>query len=261
MKDGRHRFVRLVWFAPASIVLSSMFVACESSDSSSPSVTSPDAGSFASPDAATDSPPAQDATTDAAQDAIADAGKDAFVAVHADVTKDFSTVANPNGAWTFGYSLGDPTADAGGIVVFSTVSNATPNIPSWYDPANVVLGAPSAWRNDSAATVSGIVPGEFAVHPGNAGEYAIVRWTAPAAGVYSVTLQFKTGDTGDTNGLLLHKGVALVTEGSTSTDAVHELDVTLAAGDHLDVAVGSKGDFLFDSTPVHFTIHSAGSDP
>ena len=56
------------------------------------------------------------------------------------------------------------------------------------------------------------------------------------------------------------QGVALVTEDSTSTDAAHELDVMLNAGEHLDVAVGSKGDFHNDSTPVHFTIRNAGSD-
>lgn len=258
MKDGRPRFVRLACLGFTSIVLASMFIACESDPSSPFVATSPDAASFSADAAATDSSSVQDAATDA----IRDAGKDAVVAVNADVAKDFSTIANPNGAWTYGYSLGDPTAaDAGAIVVYSAVSNATPDIPAWYDPANVNLGAPAAWRNDSTVTNTNIAPGEFAMHPGNAGEYAIARWTAPAAGVYAVTLQLKAGDSGDTNGLLLHNGVALVTEDSTSTDAIHQLDVTLAAGDHLDVAVGSKGDFLYDSTPVHLTIRNAGADP
>lgn len=264
MKNGRHRFVRLAWFGLTSIALASMFVACESSESAprSPVVTSNDASFEAAPtepaDAGADSSPEKDATIDV----IADVGKDAFVAVHADVTTEFSTLANPTGAWTYGYTHGDPTgADAGALVVFSTVSNATPMIPAWYDPMNVNLGAPAAWRNDSAAADSNIAPGEFAMHPGNAGEYVIVRWRAPAAGAYTVTLQFKTGDSGDTNGLLLRNGVVVLTEDSTSTNAVHELDVTLAAGDYLDVAVGSKGDFLFDSTPVHLTIRTSGSDP
>ncbi|AKV00150.1 hypothetical protein AKJ09_06813 [Labilithrix luteola] len=264
MKDGLQRFVRLGWFGLASMVLSSSFVACES-DSTSPLQTSPDAASSEYPAPANNSSSAQDAASDAiadAADASADAGKDAFVAVHADVTTDFSTLANPNGAWTYGYSLGDPrAADAGPLVVFSAVSDAAPDTRSWYDPANSVLGAPAAWRNDSTATNNGVAPGEFSLHPGNAGEYAIVRWTAPAAGAYAVTLQFKAGDSGETNGLLLHNGVALVTEDSTSTDAVHELEVTLAAGDHLDAAVGSAGDFHFDNTPVQLTIRSAGSDP
>ena len=253
--DGPHRLVRLVSFALTSVMLSSLFVACEGeSNSSSTLAPSPDAARFEPP---TGSSPGHDAATNP----LADAGKDATVAVRADVTTDFATIANPNGAWTYGYALGDPTAaDAGAIVVFSAVSNATPSVPAWYDPANSVLGAPAAWRNDSTATANGILPGEFAMHPGNAGEYAVARWTAPAAGAYTVTLRFKAGDSGDTNGLLLHNGVPLVTEDSTSTDAVHDLVVTLAAGDRVDVAVGSKGDFRFDSTPVHLTIRSADVD-
>lgn len=263
MKDGRLRFACLGWFGLSSIAFGSSFVAC-GSDSSSPLAASPDASSAEAAPPTNNSSSGKDAGTDAhadTPDAVADAGKDAAVVVHADVTTDFSTLANPNGAWTYGYSVGDPTAaNAGPLVVFNAVSDAAPDIKSWYDPANSVLGAPAAWRNDSTATNNGIEPGEFAVHPGNAGEYAMVRWTAPAAGTYAVSVQFKAGDSGDTNGLLLHNGVALVTEDSTSTDTVHELDVTLTAGDHLDVAVGSEGDFHFDSTPIHFTIRSAGSD-
>lgn len=72
------------------------------------------------------------------------------------------------------------------------------------------------------------------------------------ADLYAISIQLEAGDTGDTKGLLLHDGVAIVTEDSTSTDAVHDLDVTLATGDHLDAAVGAKGNFLFGSPPVHF---------
>lgn len=232
-----------------SSALFSTIIACVD-DPLSPSATLPDAGGSASPDAAKDSTTGRDASADAA-----------VVAVDADVSTDFSTLANPNGAWTYGYSRSDPTGgDAGAFVVYTAVSAATPDIAGWYDPANVNLGAPAAWRNTSAVINTSVAPGEFAMHPGMAGEYAIVRWTAPAAGSYAVTLQFKTGDTGDTNGFLVHNGVALVTEATTSTEAVHELEVALAAGDHLDVAVGSKGDFSYDSTPVHLTIRSAGSD-
>jgi hypothetical protein len=250
MKDGR-----LASFGLTSLMLIGVFVACESSESGTAVDTSLDAGSVSLADAATTTPPV------VVHDASVDATVDEGVVVVADVAKDFATRANPNGTWTYGYSVADPrSADAGALVVFSAVSTATPDIPAWDDPSNIVLGAPAAWRNDSAATNTSIAPGEFALHPGQAGEYAVARWTAPAAGVYAVMVQFKTGDTGDTNGLLLHNGVALVTEDSTSTDTVHELQVTLAAHDHLDAAVGSKGDFLYDSTPVHFTIKSVGAN-
>lgn len=258
MNHGSHRFRHVVSFALTSAVVSAAVFACDPDpDPGSPLTTGADAGRF---DASSDPSPPQDA----ASEPVVDAGNDASPApsVRADVTKDFATTANPNGAWTYGYSLGDPrAADAGALVVYSAVTNATPSIPAWYDPANSVLGAPAAWRNDSAGAVNGIQPGEFAMHPGNAGEYAVARWTAPSAGSYVVTVQFKAGDSGDTDGLLLHNGVALVTEVSTSTEAVHDLTVTLAAGDRLEAAVGPKGDFRFDSTPVRFSIRSAGLAP
>lgn len=254
--------VSFAWFVLAVSGACAAAVACGDGSGSAP-----DAPSVATPDAApapTPTPPADastEAASDAASEAAPDAAPDATAGVQADVTKDFATAANPNGAWTYGYTRDVPTApDAGALVVFSAVSN-DPVVPSWYDPANVQLGAPAAWRNDSAAVANGVAPGEFAVHPGNAGEYAVVRWTAPAAGVYAITLQFKEGDTGDTDGLLLLNGVALVTETSTAAGTLHELQRTLAAGDRLDVAVGPKGDFRFDSTPLRFLVRSVVGEP
>lgn len=245
---GKRRLGRFVCVGFASVVATAACVGDQ---------TSSDAGLDAA--VAPDATPEKDAT--APVEAAADVAAEAAAPVHADVAADFSKTSNPNGAWTYGYSLGDPTAkDAGALVVFSDVATNPPEYPRWYDATNVVLDAPSVWRNDSNADRYGVASGEVAMHPGNAGEFAVIRWTAPVAGTYSVMVQFKTGDTGDTNGLLLHDGVALVTEDSTSTDAVHELDVTLAAGDHLDVAVGPKGSYLSDTTPVHFTIQSAVAD-
>jgi len=254
MKNSGGRFIRGAWFGFASVVLGSAFVACSSS-STSPTTTTPDAGTTTTTD---------DSSTFAGDSSVADSSmadgnvtSDASV-VRADVTADFSAMANPNGAWTYGYTLGDPSAaDAGALIVYSGTSTATLGVTSWVDPTNSVLGAPSAWRNDSASTLAGIAPGEFALHPGQAGEYSIARWTAPAAGTYAVTVQFKTGDMGDTNGLFLRNGVVLTNDESTSAETVHTLNVTVAAGDHLDVAVGNKGDFYYDSTPVRFIIDSA----
>ena len=33
-------------------------------------------------------------------------------------------------------------------------------------------------------------PGRLSFHPGSKGEYAVVRWTAPQAGVYDVQVGF-----------------------------------------------------------------------
>lgn len=226
--------------------------ACESD-------TSPSGASF---DAGADGTftPTPTPTADAAADARApeDGGAPDVVEapVSADFATDFSNVANPSGAWTFGYTAGSPEGDGGALVAFTTPKEST-GYHLWIDPTHVNLDAPSAFHNASNSTINGVAPGEAGLHPGSVAEYAVARWTAPRAGTYAVKVQFKEGDQGDTNGLLLHNGVVLVNEASTSTNAVHDLTVTLAAGDKLDVAVGNKGDFLYDSTPVIFSIRSS----
>ena len=221
-----------------ALAIAAAAAACGSETSSSPAVLLDASGvdgsttDSGSPDAVVDTP---DAT------------------VVADITSDFSLAANPNGAWTYGYIPDGPaigSGDAGALIVFSAVNGGL----SWYDPSNVVLGAPAVFRNDTDASVVFTEPGEFAMHPGNAHEYVVSRWIAPAAGTYAISIQFKAGDQGETNGLLLHNGIAILTEDSTSTNAVHDVTVNLAAGDALDVAVGSKGGFDYDTTPVHLTI-------
>jgi hypothetical protein len=224
-----------------------LIAACEDSSSS------PVVASDASIDAQRSTPPVEDAR--APDDVAAPDVVDAAV-VSADLVADFSSTANPSGPWTFGYTLASPEGDAGALIPFTTPSSSM-NVDLWIDPTHVNLNAPAIFHNGSNSAVNGVAPGEVALHPGSVQEYAIARWTAPVAGKYAVKVQFKEGDSGDTNGLFLHNGVVLVNEASTSTNAVHDITVTVAAGDTLDVAVGNKGDFNFDSTPVVLSIHTA----
>ncbi|MBX3206190.1 MAG: hypothetical protein KF764_14055 [Labilithrix sp.] len=228
-----------------------LIAACEDSSSS---VESFDASTDAQFTLDAPTTPVEDAQPpkDVAAPDVADAA-----VVSADLALDFSSTANPNGAWTFGYTMSSPAGDASALIPFTTPTAPATDIDLWFDPTHVNLDAPSAFHNRSNSTVNGVAPGEAGLHPGSVQEYAVARWTAPVAGKYAVKVQFKEGDQGDTNGLLLHNGVVLVNEESTSTNAVHELNVTLAAGDTLDVAVGNKGDFIYDSTPVIFSIRTA----
>lgn len=229
-----------------------LIAACEN-DASSPAPAP-----VASFDASTDAPgapprPVEDAR--APEDAAAPDVADAAV-VSADLALDFSNTANPNGAWTFGYTMSSPEGDAGALIPFP-MQKESMDVHLWFDPAHVNLDAPGVFHNASNVAVNGVAPGEVALHPGSVQEYAVARWTAPFAGKVAVKVQFKEGDQGDTNGLLLHNGVVVFSEDSTSTNAVHDVQVTVAKGDTLDVAVGNKGDFNYDSTPVIFSIHTA----
>lgn len=181
-------------------------------------------------------------------DGAADAADSAAPLKRYDVNKDWSTTANPNTPWTYGYTrtLGAADAgDAGALVTFSTFSGGT-----WNDPSNISLGAPSVWRNETASTQYGVAPGELSAHPGSLGEYTVIRWTAPASGMAIVHVAFGAGDIGDTDGYVLHNGVTLFHDAQTGSNPVHDTTVAVVAGDHLDVAVGPNGSFTYDNTPV-----------
>lgn len=249
------------FFGVGAIALGSayVFVACGGSTADSDG-SSDDGGihlpadSGAHGDAATpsDAGVPQDGST---SDAHVDTDAGYFTANYA---TDFSTSTNPVGAWTYGYSIGAPGGDASALIVYPNVTTSS-DVTCWYDENDVSLGAPAACINGSATTTStGVLPGEAALHPGEHGEYSIARWTAPVAGSYVVHTQFKTGDTGETDGMLVHNDTVLWSVATTSDNPVDDRTVTLAAGDTIAVAVGyGDGSFLYDTTPVIFTIHTA----
>lgn len=208
-----------------------------------------DASSQRDASASNDASPTDASTPD--EDAGVDAGQ-----IEASLATDFSATSNPTGAWSYGYSLAAPASDASALIVYPSELSES-GVDCWYDADNVALGAPAVCYNGSdVATATGVAPGEAALHPGQNGEYSIARWTAAAAGSYAVHVQFKAGDQGETTGFLVHNGTVLWSVDATSSDPTDERTVTMAAGDTLDVAVGSDDTFLYDTTPVIFTIHS-----
>ena len=216
-------------------------------------------------DAAADTATIKDAETDVATVDASDAGAadaadaDGPHVVAYDAVRDYSHTANPNGPWSYGYTPafeGDGgSSDGGSLKVFSTNAVLSAGQPSiWYDPTNVVSGAPCGWRNEGDAGQYGVSPGQVSFHPGAAGEYTIVRWKAPTAGTFNVHVKFFAGDTGDTEGFLVHQGITLIHDAHTDTNPTHDLAVTVAAGDYVDAVVGYNGDFAFDNTPLEFTL-------
>jgi hypothetical protein len=173
---------------------------------------------------------------------------------HYDNANDFSTAQNPNGVWSYGYSF-----SVGGTFNAFTTSQTAPNgLQSWYTPSLYELGTPAAYRNSSldpitnvSATIAGL---EAGFHPGPT-SLAIYRFTAPAAGSYSVDAFFFTQDTNATGVdvyVLKNGGTTLfsapVAHAGADTYAYWNGSVTLAAGGTLDFAVGNAGSFLYDST-------------
>jgi len=195
--------------------------------------------------------------------AIALAGLMTAATAHAagyDATADFQTLSNPGGVWSYGYS---PSGGAGYAL---TLFDANGSIGTgWVMSGYSTLNTPAAFINLDAP-VAGVATGQFALHPGPAafGDLAILRFTAPAAGDYTVTGQFFAGDSGSMQGLIIANDDAvhpLQTFADTTDASIFApLTITLAAGAHLDFAVGNNGNFLYGSTPVSVQI-SAVPEP
>ena len=106
-------------------------------------------------------------------------------------------------------------------------------------------------------------PGQLAFHPGRNGEYAVVRFTAPAAGEYSVAVEFHTiAEHATTDVHVLHNGTPLFdsfinVEGhGPSCDFAKTL--ALQAGDTIDFVCGyGNGNYGADTTALAPVIKSA----
>ena len=101
--------------------------------------------------------------------------------IESDVALDFSPTNNPNGVWQYGWSdtLSSP-------FVLSTHPAVRDGIDTWRGDL-APDGNPGEYHNGTTSVIvlgdtSPMEPGQFALHPGPGGEYAIVRYVAPQAG-------------------------------------------------------------------------------
>lgn len=171
-----------------------------------------------------------------------------------DLTLDFSTANNPNGAWSFG--LRDTLSSA--FQLFdSLVTTEGGDIERWVKTGygNIPLIA----KNVSSTNYFGVPGGSVFAHPGNGNEFVEVRFTAPGPGNFSINAQFFAGDAGNTDVLVaLNDDIAmpLFIASSTGSDPQFITDVDLDAGETLGFIIGADGERSFDSTPIAIKISS-----
>lgn len=104
-----------------------------------------------------------------------------------DAASQFSATTNPSGPWDYGWAGAADT----GFNRFS--SNAKPR-PEWLDLNYWADGArpyPLVIFNPSQAANGTVEPRALYLHPGDGTDMGVLRWTAPAAGVYSVLARIK----------------------------------------------------------------------
>lgn len=177
----------------------------------------------------------------------------------ANAVSDFSATQN-NGAWKYGSK---------------TISGTTFN--AFASNANLFGGGLDSWspgyccpmitRNATGTTFT--YPGAPSVvqpadvlnlHPGPTGDKAVVRWTAPAAGTYTIAGRFQGIDTAGTTTdvTILHNTTAVFASNVNGygNQATFSVTRTVAAGDTIDfqVGYGSNNTYSSDSTGLSATI-------
>ena len=166
--------------------------------------------------------------------------------VASDFEQGFVTQSNPNGVWSYGYSAGFTNA----ITLYDQTQQGgydSPNEQVWFSPSVNIGLSPSAIYNNGPAFDDGNVnalANEFLLVSGIGGQYSDLVFTAPAAGMYSITSSFR----GDQYGIGVFVGVVVngnVLFSSTVTAegqlVPFNTDVNLAAGETVVFSVGPAG--------------------
>jgi len=162
-----------------------------------------------------------------------------------DVAADFSATSNPNGAWRYGWS----TTTGSGFNL-DTTQAVVSSLNVWEGiPGSDGFGNPSISFNP---TVNPIVlsgtswePDRVVFHPGRAGQNAVIRWTAVAAGMIDIDVSFQGRDsvTGATTDVHVLHNISplfsgLVTGFGPGSGPTFSDTLPVLPGDTIDFTVG-----------------------
>lgn len=167
-----------------------------------------------------------------------------------DASTDYSIDSNPNGVWSSGYL----STLSSQFVLFDQKRFVQDNVHIWVSSEVQLLDDPAFGKNSSSSPVNGINPNQVFLHPGPNGEYSVLRFISPSTGFFFLEVQFFEGDIGGTDGYVILNGDSadpVYYAPSTSGNPKFDDALYLLAGDTVDIAVGSLGDFYFDTTPIN----------
>jgi hypothetical protein len=164
---------------------------------------------------------------------------------------DFSSSGNPSGNWSYGYTtgLGSP------FIPYATSGTTTfSNEVGWFGPVPPFTNSPGY---PLVVISESPRPRLLDMGPGPNGEYSVVRWTAPFAGLWDVSGEFRGLGATSSDVHVLHRNRAVFSRDLNNSDIqVFALTLRLRAGDSVDFAVGFGPDknFDFDSTGLRAVI-------
>ena len=151
-----------------------------------------------------------------------------------DVTADFSATNNPAGAWSYGYRTTPLSSD---FNLYLSSGNFT-GVDFWFLAGT---GLPDVGKTPDPG-------GRIIMHPGNTAALesflSVVRWTAPADGLYDLDTVF-TGDDSrgpNVNVFVVRNGLLEFTANIPANGVSRDYSDTfsLSAGDFIDFAVGNN---------------------
>lgn len=188
-----------------------------------------------------------------------------------DIVSSFSvTNGNPNGPWTYGETKGA----GGAFTAFSlgeVNANGIPGVNAWTTPLLYPVVANNT-TGSSFFTVGTVFwpVGFLNMHPDDGGNDAVVRYTVPSTGTYTISGMFQ----GDDNGGVCQTACAfgtstdvhILANGSTSlfgaevagflNQQAFSITGSFTAGETIDFVVGygTDGNYFNDSTGLQGTI-------
>jgi hypothetical protein len=184
-----------------------------------------------------------------------------------DVAADFSATNNPNGVWSYGWSSELTSA----LNLYSYPGKFDDMVPiDVWAASDVPYSTPNVSHNGTGSIVTTHPTikwetGQFALHPGEFGEYSHACWTAPYAGTFDIVSTFTGIDIGttttDVHVLLIHNNnsISLFNEGVNingyGNTSPFSKTVSVGMGDIIDFAVGyGNGNHTRDTTALSATI-------
>lgn len=159
---------------------------------------------------------------------------------------------NPNGVWSYNYAT-----NLNGSVMPLSDAFHDPNGASGYREESISIGDAPAFAKATTAAWPDVPQGQIALHSGLNGELAILRFTTPTAGTYSVDATWGAGAGGNVDVYLRHNADMLFSVLDTGNDHSFSIGILLlSAGDTIDLMVGAAGSSSFDSTPANLILVS-----
>jgi len=180
-----------------------------------------------------------------------------------DAAREFSLTDNPTVVWSYGYS-----GSFGTFTTFPGQSDQSSALPFWRPDPNSTV--PTVGKNTSGQILeaSGNIfqIDQMVFHPGDSvhNQYAMVRFTAPKTGAYTLTARFSgvyaldAGTTSDVhvlvNGMSFFDGA--VQGYGSEVSFTPPSSVTLRDGDTVDFVVGNGGNgYWGDFTGLAATVN------